>query len=649
MQYDDTYDRVTYPGAETAIRGREKRETLAISEELPLPPPDWRPGQQVGDFIVDSVLGSGVTSTVFRVTELSTCRSMAMKVLRVRGPECLATSRLGYRRVMRLSSPSLVRVHGMRQVEGMVAFLMDEVQGVTLSELRQSIGDDRDRAIEIAGQVARGIGEALQALHAAGLVHRDVKPDNILVEPSGRVRLIDYGLVGSFDPFGDPDARRSYLAGSYWYMAPESICSQIYPPACDVFALGAVLLELVADSSQLPEPRLGSSLGEMVSEGGGVDRLIPAGAPVELRELIGEMLDSRIENRPLAACVSRYGRTDDLPEGRSLKPFRPADTLGRDDLMSQAESWFHNVARTGGGWLHISGDSGTGKSWFAGELKTRLAANRWFQIFDSRCDANETPCLQVFDDFADGIARRYSRDDRQQIGLSVAAAGELLRTFPALGPMIDKSLHSSSNYRPNGISDHDFAVAESATDAVGGLVEFFNRVCEDGPVLLVIDDFQNIDRDSLDVIDRLLGEVNGPLGLITVSQDAAVYSRRKPRDLICLDVLDHEQSVRLVRNLVGDRQGRGIQAVVDMIARCGRGCAIKLSQLVADLSAEDTGTPESTEKSSEGQPSSQSRFSFISQAGRKIYATFTLHVTQARVRYHSKQPTARVDGAFSSQ
>jgi hypothetical protein len=383
--------------------------------------------------------------------------------------------------------------------------------------------------------------------------------------------------------------------------------------------------------------------------GGPVDRLIPSDTPIELRELIGEMLDSQIENRPLAACVSRYGQSDDRSERRFHRPFGTADTLGRDDLMRQAESWFHNVARTGGGWLHISGDSGSGKSWFAGELKKRLAANRWFQIFDSTCDANETRCLQVFDDFADGIARRYSRDDRQQIRLSVAAAGELLRVFPSLGPMIDKNLHAPSSQLPSGLMGQDLSAAESVTDAVGGLVEFFNRVCEDGPVLLVIDDFQNIDRESLDVIDRLLGEVNGPLGLITVSKNAAVFSKRQPRDLISLGALDHEQSVRLVRNLVGDNQGIGIQAVVDLIARCGRGCSIKLSQLVAEWLAEDTGTSESSEEIHEGQPLSKSRLSFISQAGRKIYATFTLHVIQARVRYNTKQPTVRVDGAFSSR
>jgi hypothetical protein len=98
MQYDDFLNRTIYPSVETVYRPCAGRETLSLSVERPIPPPNWVAGHQVGDFVIESVLGSGVTSTVYRVTETTTGKKLALKLLRVRDQESLTNIRLGHPR-----------------------------------------------------------------------------------------------------------------------------------------------------------------------------------------------------------------------------------------------------------------------------------------------------------------------------------------------------------------------------------------------------------------------------------------------------------------------------------------------------------------------------------------------------------------------
>ncbi len=585
MPEDDFYDRTLHPGAETVLRGANQRETLPHSQERPLEPPPWQIGQQVADFVIEAMLGSGVTSTVYRVKQTTTGKRFALKVLRVRSEETLAASRLGYRRVMPLAHPSLVRIYSMHQLDGMIAFTMEEVVGEPISKMLRSIAGDRELVFRLAAQLTHDIGGALQTLHAAGLVHRDVKPDNLLVEPSGAIRLIDYGLVGCFDPESDPDARRSYLAGTYWYMAPESISSQIYPPACDVYALGCVLLELIADPARLPDPQQGRSLGEAVGE---LDRIIPTDTPDELRELLQEMLDAKIENRPLASQVVRYGRSQLMPAGDTSLLFRPTDLIGRETEMRLAENWFHDVARSGTGWLHISGESGTGKTWFAAELRRRLSSNRWFQVFSSTCLRRDDVSLQIFDEMVDAIARRYIRDDRDPLRLSETSARILLQSFPALRPVIRSEGASEVDAKRRGDDATGFSGGEETrSHALRAGVEFIDRLCEYGPVLLIIDELQWADQDSIHVLDSLLDEVSGKCGIVTISPNIGAPLRHSAQQVIRLDPLDQDQSLRLLRNVLGSEPLGTDDQAFETLAKMGQGNAFRLTQLAASFASGD--------------------------------------------------------------
>ncbi|MGV3486504.1 MAG: protein kinase domain-containing protein, partial [Planctomycetaceae bacterium] len=266
-QSNDDLSYPAEPGTETKIRFARSRETTHGSEDDRVDPPLWKVGDIVEGFVLEQLLGSGVTSTVYRVRELETDRRYALKILRTRCEQTRTASRLGFRRMIPFSHPSLVYVDRILSIGEYIGFTMEEVVGKRLVEvINETRGQGRAAVFDLAYRLLHDIGGALQTIHDAGLVHRDVKPENVMVDINGRAKLIDYGLVGSYDPESDPDARRNYLAGTYWYMAPESISMQMYPPACDVYALGSVVLELIADHSQLPQEQAGVSLGLAIGD-----------------------------------------------------------------------------------------------------------------------------------------------------------------------------------------------------------------------------------------------------------------------------------------------------------------------------------------------------------------------------------------------
>lgn len=584
MPKDSFYDG-RLPGADTVLRFGGGRDTLPGSQEQPCDVPNWPRGHRVDDFLIEEVLGSGVTSTVYRVLQLSTGKHFALKLLRVRCAETLAASRLGYRRVMPISHPSLVRIHGLHKLEGMIAFTMDEVVGEPFDTHVKRLAGDRKQLFQLAARLLHDVGSALQTLHAAGLVHRDVKPDNLRVEPSGHIRLLDYGLVGCYDPDSDPDARRSYLAGTFWYMAPESIARQIYPPACDVYSLGCVLLELIADSGRLPDPRKGISLGEAVGE---LDKVIPTDTPDELRELLHEMLDPEIGNRPLASQLVRYGHLETASRGSVSMAFRPTDLIGRETEMTRAEEWCRDVGRTGAGWLHLYGEPGTGKTWFANELRRRLGLHSWLQVFASTCFRREDVSLQLFDEIADAIARRYRRDDREPVPLSPTSFQILSQSFPSLAPIIrntgepaarGRNSQAELAGRPGGEQTR-WAAHQSG-------VEFVNGLCEYGPVLLVIDDLQWADQDGIDILDAFLEGVTGKFGIVTVSRDAQPPLRHTPQEMIALAPFNPEQSLRLLRNVLGSAPLAADAQALATLTKIGQGNAFRLIQLAAGLANEE--------------------------------------------------------------
>ncbi|MBD0293435.1 MAG: Stk1 family PASTA domain-containing Ser/Thr kinase [Jiangellaceae bacterium] len=196
-----------------------------------------------GRYQVEATLAGGGMATVYRARDTRLDRIVALKVMR---PELAADEEFVARFVSearaaaRLSHPAVVAVFDQGADGGCVYLAMELVEGQTLRELlRDRVRLPAARAVQIIQPVLA----ALEAAHSAGLVHRDVKPENVLVGNDGRVKVADFGLARALS---DASAQtRGLLLGTVHYVAPEQALGEPATPRSDVYSAGVMLYELL--------------------------------------------------------------------------------------------------------------------------------------------------------------------------------------------------------------------------------------------------------------------------------------------------------------------------------------------------------------------------------------------------------------------
>jgi streptogramin lyase/predicted Ser/Thr protein kinase len=197
-------------------------------------------GSTLAGYRIESLIARGGMGVVYRATQLALERPVALKVIARQLADdekfrrrFLSESRLA----ANLDHPAVVPVYDAREDDGELIVAMRLIEGGDLRRLIDRGGPlEPERAVQLLGQVA----EALDAAHAAGIVHRDVKPHNVLVEGE-RAYLSDFGLAKAYAETG-PGSGAS-IVGTVEYMAPEQWRGERVGPAADVYALGCVLYE----------------------------------------------------------------------------------------------------------------------------------------------------------------------------------------------------------------------------------------------------------------------------------------------------------------------------------------------------------------------------------------------------------------------
>jgi hypothetical protein len=248
-------------------------------------PPDFP--EQLGDFRLLHRLGGGGMGVVYLAVQTSLKRDVALKLIR---PEHLFFdgARDRFRReaeaVAQLQHPGIVPIFTVGENDGIPWFAMERIEGCTLAELLKQLtgrapeslrGEDLylpgrswvDACLDVAAQVA----EALAHAHGRGILHRDVKPSNIMLRPDGRALLLDFGLTSAGR--GERATRTGSQLGTLLYMSPEQVGARRDLDArTDVYSLGATLYEMLA----LQVPYRGD-------DDLGTQQLITSGAPDPIR------------------------------------------------------------------------------------------------------------------------------------------------------------------------------------------------------------------------------------------------------------------------------------------------------------------------------------------------------------------------------
>jgi serine/threonine-protein kinase len=210
----------------------------AALKHLPAAPEDE--GARLGKFEIVREVGRGVTGVVFEARDPDLQRRVALKVLQTQGIGADPTRRFlrEGRLLARIRHPNVVEIHELGSEGGKVFIAMEFVDGVPFPGTR-----DRSEALRRLAAVAR----ALDHIHRQGVVHRDLKPTNILVDPGGRPVVMDFGIARSDDGSSSSATATGAVLGTPGYMAPEQLLGNVreVDARTDVYALGVLLYEIL--------------------------------------------------------------------------------------------------------------------------------------------------------------------------------------------------------------------------------------------------------------------------------------------------------------------------------------------------------------------------------------------------------------------
>ena len=196
-----------------------------------------------GRYLVESRIASGGTSTVYRGLDVRLDRPVAVKVIDSRyagDDQFLTRFQLEARTVARLKNPGLVAVYDQGMDAGHPFLAMELIEGGTLRELLAERGPMPPHAV---AAVLRPVLGGLAAAHRAGLVHRDVKPENVLISDDGDVKIADFGLVRAVAAAGITST--SVILGTAAYLSPEQVRDGDASPRSDVYSAGILTYELL--------------------------------------------------------------------------------------------------------------------------------------------------------------------------------------------------------------------------------------------------------------------------------------------------------------------------------------------------------------------------------------------------------------------
>ncbi|MEY4510604.1 MAG: hypothetical protein RLZZ450_2726 [Pseudomonadota bacterium] len=408
-------------------------------------------------------LGQGSAGIVHEAVDRTSGQRVALKQLRVAGPDSLLRFKREFRTLAALSHPNVIRLHELWVEDEVAFFSMDLIEG---RDLLTTVREDPERTRALFVQLATG----LSALHSRRLVHRDLKPTNVLVDARGRAVLIDFGLTVHH-------LQQSVIAGTPGYMAPETLAGTLGPEA-DMFALGAMLHEALTGelpSSALLEPALS-------------DESTP------LWELSAALLSPEPARRPDVEQVIAWlgaGSRDDLDSSSGVAT---TQFVGRRDELAVLERALHSIrADHPSVWL-VRGQSGLGKSALLARVERAFGPSAL--CLASGCRDSEAIPYPALDGALDALSEHLTRLPREQrqalMDADSYALGEL---FPVM-----------RRHLPTGQATECAPLDPIARRTLGhaALRRLLCRLGEQRPVVLIVDDMQWLDPDSGALLSCLL-------------------------------------------------------------------------------------------------------------------------------------------------
>lgn len=659
-------------------------------------------------FAVLRRLGAGGAGIVYEAHDRELGVRVALKRLRRLSPDAILRFKSEFRAVEDVEHANLVALGELFEEGGQWFFTMEYVEGVDLlqwvrrpghgsvpdaTESDRTLHDDtpeatpmfstdsqasavrakprRDRGAYDERRLRATICQvlrALEALHAAGKVHRDVKPSNVVVTPDGRAVLLDFGLATDAAREEREGKKGSSgggagegIVGTATYMAPEQAIGLPVDARADLYSVGVVLYRAL--TGRLPFERVPEPGDAQVAER---PSSIDPGIPDDLDALCMDLLRRSPELRPSATDALRRIDKDEsgaptrtAPTLASIAPPPPRRFVGRELEMGMLREAFDETLRGDCVVVGVTGESGLGKSTLVRHFGEIVAAEYGAVVLSGRCWERETMPYKAVDGIIDALARWIARLPRGEArGILPPNAMLLAQAFPSLRPIVSelalaapatteapsvppsappmsapKSAPGSFRSPKSGRSHHgppsSMARSDRAPiDAREARVALFTaartlfaELAHRLPVVLVVDDLQWSDADGLALLREIVRAPDAPSILLVAtvrnvqsleaggaSASELVERIRDDARALAVEPLDPDDARSLALDVLAPifhgRDDARVTGLADMIAREAGGHPLFVDALARSAMALESGAASLGGRKDDAPPSS---------------------------------------------
>lgn len=478
-----------FPALEDSLSQRFARAAPAATPSRSASPTVAEAPEAPG-YQIDAELGRGGMGVVYRAFDPGLQRSVAIKFVPseyAEDTERFARFVREARTVSALNHPNVCTVHALGEHQGRPYLVMELVEGRTLRAARAAPGE----MVAWLAQAAR----ALAAAHAAGVVHRDVKPENIMVRDDGIVKVVDFGLARRRN-LSDPNLSRhsdaGALVGTVAYMSPEQTAGAPAEAASDVFSLGVVAYELLAGRHPFDAGTPMATLQAIAQARAPAPTRVNPEIPARLSGLVESMLHHDPRLRPTAAEVeAALAQPADCCSPTVVVPLgikRPI--VRREQELGVLRSALAEADAARGSFVCLAGEPGIGKTTLAEDFLNEVAADATTRIVvRGHCSERlaETEAYLPVLEALEGLLR-------------TDASATLVRLLRVTAPAWFAQIAPGREAAPPGESA---AEAGSQSAMVREFCNFIVEATRRATVVLFIDDLHWADLSTVDLLSAL--------------------------------------------------------------------------------------------------------------------------------------------------
>ncbi len=255
---------------------------------------------------IDQIIGRGGMGVVYKAVDAQLDETVAIKTLpgdvMSRSPEDLERFKREIRLARKITHRNVLRTYDFGEAEGVYFISMEFVRGYTLAELLEE-AEAHQMATRVAMGIGRQICRGLEAAHEQGIIHRDIKPQNVLIDHKGEVKLMDFGIARMAEAH-EGMTQAGLIVGTPHYMSPEQVQGKQLDPRSDVYSMGVMLYEMLAGQKPFTSSSLTGVLTAHITE--------TARPPIELRPEIGRVVNAIVMRCLAKDPKARYATAGEL-------------------------------------------------------------------------------------------------------------------------------------------------------------------------------------------------------------------------------------------------------------------------------------------------------------------------------------------------